>query len=130
MVRHVSFSFPHVHWCFACIYISVRVLDPLELELWTIVSCHVETGIEPQVFWKNLGLLEEQPVFLTPEPSLQAQGVFLGGNKSLFKIQSCQSVCSDWGNETLLLNSVNRTVLTPVILLVLEWCFHISPLLN
>ena len=29
---------------FACMYICVRVLDPLELELQTVVSCHVVAG--------------------------------------------------------------------------------------
>ena len=31
----------YVHLCFACIYVCVRVSDPLELELQTVVSCHV-----------------------------------------------------------------------------------------
>lgn len=40
-----------VHWCFACMHVSVRVSYPLELELQTVVSCHV-----------LLGPLEEQPL--------------------------------------------------------------------
>ena len=31
----------YVHWCFACMCVSVRVSDPLELELKTVLSCHV-----------------------------------------------------------------------------------------
>jgi hypothetical protein len=31
----------YVVWCFDCIYICVRVLDPLQQELWIVGSCHV-----------------------------------------------------------------------------------------
>jgi hypothetical protein len=34
----------YVHQCFAYLYLCVRVLDPLELELQTLVSCHAEGG--------------------------------------------------------------------------------------
>ena len=34
----------YVHWHFVCMYVCVRVLDPLELELKTVVSCHVGAG--------------------------------------------------------------------------------------
>ena len=34
----------YVHWCLACMYVCVRVLDPLVLELQTVVSCHVDAG--------------------------------------------------------------------------------------
>jgi hypothetical protein len=34
----------YVHWCFACMYVCVRVLDTLELDLQTVVSCHVGAG--------------------------------------------------------------------------------------
>ena len=34
----------YMHWCFACMYICVRVLDLLELELQTVVNCHVGAG--------------------------------------------------------------------------------------
>ena len=37
------FSF-YLHWCFACMYVSVRVSDPLEPELWMFVSGHVDAG--------------------------------------------------------------------------------------
>jgi len=43
-----------------CVCLCVRVWDPLELELQTVVSCHVGAG--PR---------EEQPVLLTVEPFLQ-----------------------------------------------------------
>ena len=36
----VLFSF-YVYWCFAYMHVCVRVLNPLELELQTVVSCHV-----------------------------------------------------------------------------------------
>jgi hypothetical protein len=31
----------YVHWCFACMYVYMRVLDLLELQLQTDVSRHV-----------------------------------------------------------------------------------------
>ena len=34
----------YVHWCFACMYVCVRVSDSLELELQTVVSFHVCAG--------------------------------------------------------------------------------------
>ena len=34
----------HVHWCFTCMYMYERVSDPLELELQTVVNCHVGVG--------------------------------------------------------------------------------------
>ena len=55
----------YVHWCFACIHVCVRVPDTLELELQTVVSSHV--GARNM----NSGPLEEQPLLLTTEPSLQ-----------------------------------------------------------
>ena len=43
-----------MHWWFACMYVCMRVLDPLELELQTVVIC---LGC-----WElNLASLEEQP---------------------------------------------------------------------
>lgn len=36
--------FFNVHWCFACMYACVSVLDSLELEFQTVVSCHVDAG--------------------------------------------------------------------------------------
>lgn len=42
-----------------------RVLDSLELELQVVVGCHVSTVL------LNLGPLEEQPVRLSSEPSLE-----------------------------------------------------------
>jgi hypothetical protein len=48
--------------CIPYVYVThwgqMRVSDPLELELQTVVSFH-------------MGPLEEQPVILTAEPSLQ-----------------------------------------------------------
>ena len=40
----VSLSLFYVHWCFACMYICVRVSETLGLELQIVVSCHVDTG--------------------------------------------------------------------------------------
>ena len=45
-------------------YVCVRASDPLEWELQTVVSCHVCGELNPV-------LLEEQPVLLNAEPSLQ-----------------------------------------------------------
>lgn len=42
-----------------------NISGPLELDLWVIVSHHVDAGWE-----LNPGPLEEHPVFLTIEPSL------------------------------------------------------------
>jgi hypothetical protein len=39
----VTFYF-YMHWCFSCMYACVRVLDLLEMELKTVVSCHVSIG--------------------------------------------------------------------------------------
>ena len=47
-------------------YVCVRVPDSLELELQTVVSCHVGAGNRT-----NPGPLEEQSVPLTTEFSLQ-----------------------------------------------------------
>jgi hypothetical protein len=30
-----------MYWCFACVYVCVRVLDPLELEPQAVVNSHV-----------------------------------------------------------------------------------------
>lgn len=58
--------FPHVYVlvCDACSAGKgeKRVTGDLEVELWTVVSCHV-------------GPLEEQQLFLTTEASLQLQEV-------------------------------------------------------
>lgn len=32
------------NWCFAYMCVCVRMLDPLEVELQTVVSCHVSAG--------------------------------------------------------------------------------------
>lgn len=34
----------YVHWYFDYMYVCMRVLDPLELELHTVVSCRVGVG--------------------------------------------------------------------------------------
>ena len=34
----------YVHCCFACVDVYVKAPDPLELELQTGVSCHVDAG--------------------------------------------------------------------------------------
>jgi hypothetical protein len=34
----------YMHWCCACICVHVKVLDPLELVLQTVVSCQVGAG--------------------------------------------------------------------------------------
>lgn len=34
----------YVAWCFVCMYVSVKMSDPLELELQTVVICHVDAG--------------------------------------------------------------------------------------
>ena len=43
------FKKAYVHWCFIYMYVCVRVLEALELELQTVVNCHVGVlGIEPR----------------------------------------------------------------------------------
>jgi hypothetical protein len=37
----------YVHWCFACMYVCVRMSDLLELELWIIVNAMWVLRIEP-----------------------------------------------------------------------------------
>lgn len=48
----------------ACLYVCVRLPDPLELESHTVVSC-------PGLWELAQDPLEEQPMLLTSEPSLQ-----------------------------------------------------------
>ena len=55
----------YVHWCIACMYVCVRVSDPLEMELQRVVSYHMGVG---KLHW---GPLEEHPVLSTTKPSLQ-----------------------------------------------------------
>jgi hypothetical protein len=55
------FVYFHVCWCFACMYVCVRVLDPLKLGLQTALSCHVVAGL------LNSDPVEEQPVLLTTQ---------------------------------------------------------------
>lgn len=55
-------------------YVCVKVSHPLALELQTVVSCHVDL---------NMGPLEEQPVLLTMEPSLQPQEVIFKQRKKV-----------------------------------------------
>lgn len=38
------FYFMSIDWYFSYMYVLVRVLDPLELDLQTIVSCYVGAG--------------------------------------------------------------------------------------
>jgi hypothetical protein len=40
----VYFYFMSIGWCFACMYVCVRVSGSLELELQTVGSCHVGVG--------------------------------------------------------------------------------------
>ena len=48
-------------------YIIMGMSDPLELELQTVVSQSIPSGC-----WElNSGPLEEQPMLLTTEPSLE-----------------------------------------------------------
>ena len=61
----------YVHWCFACVYVCVRVSGPLEQELHTD-SCELPCGYGEMI----LGPLEEQPVLLIAEPSLQPPPFF------------------------------------------------------
>ena len=63
-------------WCFALMYFCVRVLDFLDLELTN--RCELLCGC-----WElNWNPLEEQPVLLTAEPSLQPEKKFLNGSLS------------------------------------------------
>jgi hypothetical protein len=38
--------------CFVCMFICVSVLDPVELELQTVMSCHVGAENWTQDLWK------------------------------------------------------------------------------
>jgi hypothetical protein len=40
-----------VYWCFACMYVRVRMLDPLELELQSGVNCPM--GARNWTFWES-----------------------------------------------------------------------------
>jgi hypothetical protein len=65
-------------------YVYVRVSDPLELELHTVVNCRVGAGN-----WVNPGSLEEQPVLLTTEPPLQPV-MFLEEQKTVCTAKTLQ----------------------------------------
>lgn len=34
----------YMYWCFVCMYFCLRISDPLELELQTVLNCHVVAG--------------------------------------------------------------------------------------
>ena len=34
----------YLHWCFSSMYVCASMLNSLELELQTVVSCHVVAG--------------------------------------------------------------------------------------
>jgi hypothetical protein len=54
----------HVHRCFACVYVCMRVSDALELQLYIAVIHSVAGGNWTQVLWKS-------SQYLNTEPSLQ-----------------------------------------------------------
>ena len=56
----------YVHWWFDCVYVCLRMSDPLGQELQTVVSCRVGAGNWTQVLWKS-----SQWAILTTELSLQ-----------------------------------------------------------
>ena len=41
MLKQLYLFLFYAYWCPTCIYVCVRVADPLELELQTVVSYHV-----------------------------------------------------------------------------------------
>jgi hypothetical protein len=43
----------HVQWYFADMNVCVRMMNPLERELQTVVSCHVNAGNWTWVLWKR-----------------------------------------------------------------------------
>lgn len=51
-----------------CLHVCVRVLESLEVDLETVVSCYVCAG-----YWTRQNPLEEQPMLLNAEPSLQPE---------------------------------------------------------
>jgi hypothetical protein len=76
----------YVHWCFACVYVYVRVTGCYKLpcECWEL----------------NPGPVEEQSVFLTAEPSLQPLHAWL------FKKCFSKCVLCAVGSEQLVLGHV------------------------
>ena len=56
----------YIDWCFAYMCVSVRVSNHLELELQTVVSCHV--GAEKQT--QSSEFSRRVVVLLTAEPAL------------------------------------------------------------
>lgn len=39
--------------CYAYMYVCMRALDPLELQIQTIVSCYVDAGNSTKTLWKS-----------------------------------------------------------------------------
>ena len=38
------FDLFYMRWCFAFMYVCLKVLDPLEMDIQIVVSCHMGTG--------------------------------------------------------------------------------------
>lgn len=42
-----------IYVCLSCLYLMLKALDPLELQLETVTSCRVGSGNQMWALWKN-----------------------------------------------------------------------------
>lgn len=68
------FYFMSIDWYFSYMYVLVRVLDPLELDLQTIMSCYVGAGNWILVLWKSSQCFSS-PIWPTDLGSFTEPGV-------------------------------------------------------
>lgn len=69
-------------WCFVCMYVCVRVLELLKLELQKVVICHVGVGNWTWVLWKSCQCSQplshpSSPLSWYLQPSSTTYSVFL-----------------------------------------------------
>lgn len=81
--KSIFYLFTYVHCCFACMHVCERVLDPLELELQTSVSCYVLNGNWTWVLWRATSTPDHWAIspapFFVPFESLAAKSKGKGG---------------------------------------------------
>jgi hypothetical protein len=59
----------YMYWCFACIYVCVRILHPLNWS-YTAVSCRVGAGNRTWHLWKNNQSLIHRAISPAPDGNI------------------------------------------------------------